>query len=116
MEGLARSSALLFESDADDERLRITCALEPDGALTITQVSDGALTDWCFEETPHVIEVFVPAEGVADLARSFGLDGAHQLLATLQMRFAGYDAARKIRAHLRQEDIAYRVRENRVAR
>ena len=49
--------AVLFESQEGEEALRIECAVTPEGALEVMQESDGPLTSWCFEESPHRIEV-----------------------------------------------------------
>lgn len=37
--------AMLFESDQDEEVLRIECAMTPEGALEVMQESDGPLTE-----------------------------------------------------------------------
>ena len=47
---------LLFESEEDEEALCISCRATKEGGLVIHQMSEGELTAWCFEESPHEVE------------------------------------------------------------
>ena len=50
---------VLFESDEGGEYLLVTCEPSGMGGLVVRQTSEGPLTQWCFEESPHVVETFV---------------------------------------------------------
>lgn len=54
---------VLFESDEGGEYLLVTCEPSGMGGLVLRQTSEGPLTQWCFEESPHVVETFVTHEG-----------------------------------------------------
>lgn len=49
---------VLFESDEGGEYLLVTCEPSGMGGLVVRQTSEGPLTQWCFEESPHVAETF----------------------------------------------------------
>ena len=55
---------VLFESDEGGEYLLVTCEPSGMGGLVVRQTSEGPLTQWCFEESPHVVETFVAHEGL----------------------------------------------------
>ena len=55
---------VLFESDEGGEHLLVTCEPSGMGGLVVRQTSEGPLTQWCFEESPHVVETFVTHEGL----------------------------------------------------
>ena len=50
---------VLFQSDEGGEHLLVTCEPSGMGGLVVRQTSEGPLTQWCFEESPHVVETFV---------------------------------------------------------
>ncbi len=108
--------AVLFESTDDEEAMRIECAVASDGSLRVMQESDGPLTDWCFEETPHRIEVEVSPEGVGELLSYFHVDEARMLPAVLRMEFTGYNCFRRLRRLMKDLEIPYSVYEHAIAR
>lgn len=116
MENLERSSAVLFQSDADEEALRIECVLTGDGGMAVLQESDGPLTSWCFEETPHRVETILEPDAVCGLLEYFHLDDLEQLPAMLRMEYVGYDAGMRIRELARRLGLNYLVREHVIAR
>ena len=116
MAGISKAKTVLFESGPDEELLRVECEVDKAGGLRVVQVSEGPLTQWCFEESPHAIEVVVDPVHTGELVSRCALDGPGQLPAALQVQFAGYDASHQIRCHLRELDIPYEVRENPIIR
>lgn len=108
--------AVLFESKEDEEDLRIECAVTPEGALEIMQESDGPLTAWCFEESPHRIEATVDPVEVERLLEYFHLDAPQHLPAVLRLEYTGCDCFQQVRALMRRLGIPYEVREERVTR
>lgn len=116
MADLFGAETVLFESEEGGESLRIECAATEEGGLALMQESDGPLTRWCFEESPHRIETEVAADGACGLLEYFHLDDAEQLPAVLRMQYVGYDCGQRIRALMRRLEIPYRVIENVVER
>ena len=116
MEDLFEYGAVLFESDADEEGLRIECAVTPEGELRVMQESAGPLTEWCFEESPHRIETVADADATDGLLEYFHLEARYQLPAVLRMEYTGYDCARKIRSLMKRLELPYRVIEAPVLR
>ena len=47
---------VLFQSDEGGEHLLVTCEPSGMGGLVVRQTSEGPLTQWCYEESPHVVE------------------------------------------------------------
>ena len=113
---LFECGAVLFESDVDEEGLRIECAVTPEGELCVLQESAGPLSEWCFEESPHRIETVAEADAVSGLLEYFHLDARHQLPAVLRMEYTGYDSARQIRTLMKQLELPYRVLEAPILR
>lgn len=113
---LFECGAVLFESDEDGETLRIECAVTGEGGLDFLQESEGPLTEWSFEETPHRIEVSVPPIGAMNLATYFHLDMVTQLPAVLRLEYVGYDCFIRIRALMRRLEIPYCVVEAPIVR
>lgn len=116
MEELFGPSAVLFESGEGEESLRIECAVSSDGGLLIMQESDGPLTMWCFEETPHRVETEVDSRHAAMLSDYFHLDEVGQLPAVLRMEYTGFDSGQRIRELMRRLEIPYRVLEHAIER
>ncbi len=108
--------AVLFESAEDEEALRIECAVTQEGSLRVLQESDGPLTAWCFEETPHRIEAEVSPEGVRDLLAYFHVDETRLLPLVLRMEYTGYNCFHRLRALMRSLEIPYVIYENALAR
>lgn len=108
--------AVLFESDADEEALRIECAVTGSGALEIMQESDGPLTAWCFEESPHRVEMEVEPSSVLGLLSYFHLDDAGKLPDMLSVTYAGYDGGQRIRALMKRLELPYAVIEHPIVR
>lgn len=113
---LNEASAVLFESGEDEESLVVECAVTAEGGLSLMQESDGPLTSWCFEESPHRIEVEVDPADACALAERMGLDEAGQLPAALRCEFTGYDCLREIRVLMKRAGIRYRVIEHPIVR
>lgn len=108
--------ALLFESEPDEERLRIEVRMLADGGMVIHQESEGDLTLWCFEESPHRVDTVLGHEAVRGLAEYFHVDTPEQLVEVLVMEFCGYDAAVRVRRLLKRLELAYEVHEHPVVR
>lgn len=108
---LFECGAVLYESAEDEEGLRIDCVVTEEGALGIMQESDGPLTMWCFEESPHRIETMVEPSDVGRLLEYFHLDGPRELPLVLRLEYTGYDSFCRIRALFRRLDIPYVVHE-----
>lgn len=111
-----RERVVLFQSGGDEEELLITAEATGLGGFLIVQTSAGDLTDWCFEESPHVVETSVDAAGARQLCKHFGVDEVEPALRMLSMEFAGYDSARRARRLLRELGIAYDVIERAIER
>lgn len=107
---------MLFRSGADDEALTIECSLTDGGGLVVMQESDGPLTEWCFEETPHRIETVFSASGVGVLMEYFHLDEVVQLPMMLSAEYVGYDAGLRIRDLARRLGVGYQVVEAPIER
>lgn len=110
------ADALLFESERDEERVRIVCGVTLEGEVVIAQRTTGPLTAWCFEEEAHDVEVRIAEAQAPVLLRRLGMEGIDQIPAALQIRFAGYDSALRIREFCREEGVPYEVRERQVCR
>lgn len=110
------AGALLFESREDEERLQITCEVTHEGDLVIRQVSDGDLTMWCYEESPHEVTVRVAAGELRPLAEYFHAEDAGQLVELLAAAYGDYDASMRIRGVMRRLGVAYQVDETPIAR
>ena len=110
------TSAVLFESGKDEERLLITAEATGLGGLRIRQVSDGDLTQWCFEESPHEVDTLVSPQSARTSAAHYGLDSRKLLPQTLHVAFEGCDCAHAIRALMRNLNIPYEVIENPIVR
>lgn len=104
--------AVLFESAEDEETLRVECTVTREGSLRVLQESDGPLTAWCFEETPHRIEAEVSPEGVQELLAYFHVDKARMLPLVLRVEYSGYDCFLRLRKLVRSLRIPYTVYEN----
>ena len=66
---------VLFESDEGGEYLLVTCEPSGMGGLVVRQTSEGPLTQWCFEESPHVVEeAHAGPVGIAAAAVEVDLD------------------------------------------
>lgn len=107
---------VLFESGPDEEALRVVAALALDGGLTIWQESAGPLTQFCFEESPHVVETVLDRRAVRGLAAYFHVDTRVQVLEVLRLAYTGYDCASNIRDLLKRLDLPYEVRERPISR
>ena len=110
------ASTVLFESGEGEEAVRIECAVREDGGMAVLQESDGPLTDWCFEETPHRVETVIGPLSVKGLMEYFHLESAVQVPAALRMQYVGYESARRIRELLRRLELPYEVVEELPAR
>ena len=86
------------------------------GGLVIRQVSEGPLTQWCFEESPHVVETLVPYEGLVALKHFYGVQTSNQVAQMLGISFADYDCAQRVRSLLRELDAGFDVIEKPISR
>lgn len=107
---------VMFLSDEGDERLSVTCEPSGMGGLVIRQVSEGPLTQWCFEESPHVVETLVPHEGLVALKQFYGVETLNQVSQMLSISFADYDCAQRVRSLLRELDAGFDVIEKPISR
>lgn len=105
------ASFVLFESEPDEERLRIEAVPMGDGGLLVRQESEGELTEWCFGESPHIVDTLVGAPSLWRLGEYFRVEGTGRVAEVLAMRFTGYDAGERLRGLLRRLGIPYEVRE-----
>ena len=107
---------LLFESEEDEETLRISCRATKEGGLVIHQMSEGELTSWCFEESPHEVEVTVSPRAIAPMLEYLHAEDVQQLSNLLAAAYSGYDASIRIRALMRRLGVAYEVSEHPIVR
>ena len=107
---------VLFESDEGGEHLLVTCEPSGMGGLVVRQTSDGPLTQWCFEESPHVVETFVTHEGLATLERFYGVGTSNQVARMLSISFAEYDYAQRVRSLLKELGVGFDVVEKPIDR
>lgn len=109
--------AMLFDSREGEEDLRIDCTIDDEGGLHVMQVSSGPLTSWCFKEPAHSVETIVPVQSVHRLLDHLELDTPRQLLAALQIDYAGrYEASQLIRSLVHEAGGEYGVVEHAVQR
>ncbi len=111
-----RERVVLFQSGGDEEELLVVGEPTGVGGFQIVQASAGDLTEWCFEESPHVVETSIDATGARHLREHFDVDSVVQMLHVLSMEFAGYDCARRVRGLLRELGIGYEVIERPIVR
>ena len=86
------------------------------GGLVVRQTSEGPLTQWCFEESPHVVETFVTHEGLVALEQFYGVGTSNQVARMLSISFADYDCAQRVRSLLRELDAKFDVIEKPIDR
>lgn len=111
-----RERVVLFENGGDEEALLVVGEPTGVGGFQIVQTSAGDLTEWCFEESPHVVETSVGATGARRLCEHFDVSSIVRVLHVLSMEFAGYDCARRVRELLRELGIGYEVVEHPITR
>lgn len=116
MEMTLLASAKLFEADEDGERVSIVCGLDDTGGLRVHQVSEGPMTQWCYEESPHTVDVSVDAAGLDRVAQHLQVERAEQVPAALQVAYAGLDGSQRVRELLRELGVPYQVDEASVRR
>ena len=107
---------VMFESDEDGEHLLVTCEPSGMGGLVVRQTSDGALTQWCYEESPHVVETFVAHEGLVALEHFYGVGTSNQVGRMLSISFADYDCAQRVRSLLGELGVRFDVIEKPIDR
>lgn len=107
---------VLFESDEGGERLAVTCEPSGMGGLVVRQTSEGPLTQWCFEESPHVVETFVTHEGLVALEQFYGVGTSNQVARMLSISFADYGCAQRVRSLLRELGAGFDVVEKSIDR
>ena len=107
---------VLFESDEGGEYLLVTCEPSGMGGLVVRQTSGGPLTQWCYEESPHVVEPFVPREGLAALEHVSGVGTTNQGARMLSISFADYDCAQRVRSLLGELGAGFDVIEKPIDR
>lgn len=106
----------MFESDEGGEYLLVTCEPSGMGGLVVRQTSEGPLTQWCYEESPHVVETFVPREGLAALEHFYGVGTSNQVARMLSISFADYDCAQRVRSLLGELGTGFDVIEKPIDR
>lgn len=116
MRDVFECGAVLFEDAAGEEKLRVGCMVTPEGGLSVVQESDGPLTDWCFEHTPHRIEAVVDAAGVQGLLGFFRLERPHQLPMVLRLEYTGHECFRRVRRLFKRLHVGYAIREDAICR
>lgn len=116
MAGAVNEWVVLFESAEDGERLYVACGIEHQGGMVIRQESAGSLTRWCFEESPHRIDVLIGREQVQGLMGHFAADDLRQLACALAAAYGVYDASLRIRHLMRRLGVCYEVREHLISR
>ena len=87
---------VLFQSDEGGEHLLVTCEPSGMGGLVVRQTSEGPLTQWCYEESPHVAETFVAHEALVALEHFYGVGTSNQVARMLSISFADYDCAQPV--------------------
>lgn len=107
---------VMFESDEGGEYLLVTCEPSGMGGLVVRQTSEGPLTRWCYEESPHVVETFVPREGLAALEHFYGVGTSSQVARMLSISFADYDCAQRVRSLLGELGTGFDVIEKPIDR
>ena len=107
---------VMFESDEGGEYLLVTCEPSGMGGLVVRQTSEGPLTRWCYEESPHVVETFVPREGLAALEHFYGVGTSNQVARMLSISFADYDCAQRARSLLGELGAGFDVIEKPIDR
>ena len=107
---------VMFESDEGGEYLLVTCEPSGMGGLVVRQMSEGPLTQWCYEESPHVVETFVPREGLAALEHFYGVGTSNQVARMLSISFADYDCAQRVRSFLGELGAGFDVIEKPIDR
>ena len=76
---------VLFQSDEGGEHLLVTCEPSGMGGLVVRQTSEGPLTQWCYEESPHVVETFVAHEALVVLEHFYGVGTSNQVARMLSI-------------------------------
>ncbi len=107
---------VMFESDEGGEYLLVTCEPSGMGGLVVRQTSEGPLTQWCYEESPHVVETFVPREGLAALEHFYGVGTSNQAARMLSISFADYDCVQRVRSLLGELGAGFDVIEKPIDR
>lgn len=107
---------VLFESDEGGEYLLVTCEPSGMGGLVVRQTSEGPLTQWCYEESPHVVEMFVAHEGLVALEHFYGVRTSNQIARMLSISFADYDCAQRVRSLLGELGVGFDVIEKPIER
>mgnify|MGYP000010722508 CR=1 FL=1 len=107
---------VLFQSNEGGEHLLVTCEHRVWAAWVVRQTSEGPLTQWCFEESPHVVETFVAHEGLVALERFYEVGTSNQVARMLGISFADYDCAQRVRSLLGELGAGFDVIEKPIDR
>ena len=86
------------------------------GGLVVRQKSEGPLTQWCYEESPHVVETFVAHEALVVLEHFYGVGTSNQVARMLSISFADYDCAQRVRSLLGELGAGFDVIEKPIDR
>ncbi len=114
--GLFDERVVLFQSDEGGEQLLVTCEPSGMGGLVVRQTSEGPLTQWCYEESPHVVETFVAHEALVVLEHFYGVGTSNQVAQMLSISFADYDCAQRVRSLLGEFGAGFDVIEKPIDR
>ncbi|AEB06509.1 hypothetical protein Corgl_0391 [Coriobacterium glomerans PW2] len=103
----AKSGTVLFRSGPDEEYLVIECCDLEDGRIRIEQRSSGELTRWCFDGSPHTIEIMIKAKGVRRLCDYFDVSSSRQVVSQLAATYASCACIEKICSLLDWLSVGY---------
>ena len=106
----------LFSSREGEERVDVWCAYEGGGGLSVVERLEGPLARWCFEESPHVVELRVDESALPVLLAYLELGDAALLPRFFALEYAEVDALQRIRDLLRRLCVPYAVVEATPAR
>lgn len=116
MENAVKDQVVLYREEVDDERLCIACAFTEEGQLEVMQMSEGPLTYWCFEESPHYVSTMFEREAIEGMLAYFHVEEDRDLLHMLRASYVGCDAGRRVRGLARRLGCIYTVHENAIVR
>lgn len=101
---------VLFRSPPGYDDIVVAGCLRPDGGLRVVQRCRGPWAAWCFGMWVCRIVMDMPPTAVGVLGRWAGVDGPHQLLRALRLRFTGYECLTDIQELLDRLGTSYEVR------
>lgn len=109
-------SFALFSSREGEERVDVWCAYEEGNGLSVVERLEGPLALWCFEESPHVVELRVAEPVLPVLLAYLELSDEALLPRFFALEYGEADALQRIRDLLRRLCLPYTVLEAAPAR